>query len=94
MSPTVWSKSYLMQKNRELLGCHICGAHAADLVQEIATSMQARLGVSAISSAVHAHPTSGEVVYGRSNVIPGLTGENAYAICRYIISTGSVGLYL
>ena len=49
-------------KTGELLGCHICGAHAADLVQEIATSMQARLGVSAISSAVHAHPTLGEVV--------------------------------
>ncbi len=49
-------------KTAELLGCHICGAHAADLVQEIATLMQARLGVSAISSAVHAHPTLGEVV--------------------------------
>lgn len=46
----------------ELLGCHICGAHAADLVQEIATTMQAGLKASAISSTVHAHPTLGEVV--------------------------------
>ncbi|WP_300804526.1 FAD-dependent oxidoreductase, partial [uncultured Duncaniella sp.] len=46
----------------ELLGCHICGAHAADLVQEIATAMQAGLKASAISSTVHAHPTLGEVV--------------------------------
>ena len=46
----------------ELLGCHICGAHAADLVQEIATVMTAGLKVSAISEAVHAHPTLTEVV--------------------------------
>lgn len=32
----------------ELLGCHICGAHAADLVQEIATAMQAGLKLSLI----------------------------------------------
>lgn len=46
----------------ELLGCHICGAHAADLVQEIATAMTAGLKASAISEAVHAHPTLTEVV--------------------------------
>lgn len=46
----------------ELLGCHICGAHAADLVQEIATVMTAGLKVSAISEAVHTHPTLTEVV--------------------------------
>lgn len=46
----------------ELLGCHICGAHAADLVQEIATVMTAGLKASAISDAVHAHPTLTEVV--------------------------------
>ncbi|MCM1076600.1 MAG: dihydrolipoyl dehydrogenase [Bacteroides sp.] len=46
----------------ELLGCHICGAHAADLVQEIATAMEAGLKASAITSAVHAHPTLGETI--------------------------------
>ncbi len=46
----------------ELLGCHICGAHAADLVQEVATAMTAGLKASAISTAVHAHPTLTEVV--------------------------------
>lgn len=48
--------------SEEILGCHICGAHAADLIQEIATAMQAGLKVSAISDAVHAHPTLGEIV--------------------------------
>lgn len=49
-------------KTDELLGCHICGAHAADLVQEVATVMTAGLKASAISDAVHAHPTLTEVV--------------------------------
>lgn len=46
----------------EVLGCHICGAHAADLVQEAATAMTAGLKASAISSAIHGHPTLSEVV--------------------------------
>lgn len=45
-----------------ILGCHICGAHAADLIQEVATAMQSGLKGSAISSTVHAHPTLSEVV--------------------------------
>lgn len=46
----------------EILGCHICGAHAADLIQEVATAMESRLPASAIATVVHAHPTLGEVV--------------------------------
>lgn len=45
-----------------LLGCHICGAHAADLVQEAATAITSGLKASAISSAIHGHPTLTEVV--------------------------------
>lgn len=45
-----------------ILGCHICGAHAADLIQEVATAMQSGLKASAISLTVHAHPTLTEVV--------------------------------
>lgn len=46
----------------ELLGCHICGAHAADLVQEIALAMNAHLKASEVIATVHAHPTLTEVV--------------------------------
>lgn len=48
--------------NGTLLGCHICGAHAADLVQEAATLMTAGMPASALSDAVHSHPTLGETV--------------------------------
>ena len=45
-----------------MLGCHICGPHAADLVQEAATVMTAGLPAESIAEAVHAHPTLGETL--------------------------------
>lgn len=60
--PDGLAKVILDADTDEILGCHICGAHAADLVQEIATAMQSGLKASAITSTVHAHPTLGEVV--------------------------------
>lgn len=47
---------------RLVLGCHIVGAHAADIIQEVATVMASGLTVDAITSTVHAHPTLTEVV--------------------------------
>lgn len=58
----------LTDDNGFILGCHILGPHAADLIQEVATLMDAgQLGGEAaalidISNAIHAHPTLGEVV--------------------------------
>lgn len=49
--------------SRKILGCSICGAHAADLIQEVATVMSAGLTVDAITQTIHAHPTLGEVVH-------------------------------
>ena len=45
-----------------ILGCHLFGAHAADLVQEIAALMNQGATVSQLKSIIHAHPTLGEVV--------------------------------
>lgn len=45
-----------------ILGCHICGAHAADLIQEVANAIHSGDIVNVISSTVHAHPTLTEVV--------------------------------
>lgn len=45
-----------------LLGCHICGPHAADLVQEASTVMTAGISASAIFNAIHPHPTLGETL--------------------------------
>lgn len=46
----------------KILGCHILGAHAADLIQEVAALMNKDATVEELRDIVHAHPTLGEVV--------------------------------
>lgn len=48
--------------SRKLLGAHICGPHAADLIQEITVAMVAGCTVDDIKRTIHGHPTLGEVV--------------------------------
>lgn len=47
---------------RRLLGCHIVGPHAADLIQEAAIAIANGLSVDDIAHTIHAHPTLAEVV--------------------------------
>ena len=46
---------------RQIVGCHICGAHAADLIQEVVTAMNAGATVDLLASSIHGHPTLSEV---------------------------------
>ena len=46
----------------KILGCHILGAHAADLIQEVAVLMNKDASVDELKDIIHAHPTLGEVV--------------------------------
>ena len=46
----------------EVLGAHIYGLHAADLIQEVANAVARRQTVDELSSEVHTHPTLSEVV--------------------------------
>ena len=46
----------------EVLGAHIYGLHAADLIQEVANSIARRQCVQDLSREVHTHPTLSEVV--------------------------------
>ena len=45
-----------------LLGCHILGPHAADLVQEVSSLMSAGASLDDLRGAVHIHPALGEVL--------------------------------
>ena len=45
-----------------VLGAHIYGLHAADLVQEVANAISRRQGVVELSREVHTHPTLSEGV--------------------------------
>jgi dihydrolipoamide dehydrogenase len=46
----------------EVLGAHLFGLHAADLIQEIANAVARRQRVGELASEVHTHPTLSEVV--------------------------------
>jgi dihydrolipoamide dehydrogenase len=47
---------------RQIVGCHICGAHAADLIQEVVTAMNAGATVDLLARSIHGHPTLSEVL--------------------------------
>ena len=46
----------------EVLGAHIYGLHAADLIQEVSNALARRQSVVQLASEVHTHPTLSEVV--------------------------------
>ena len=45
-----------------IIGCHILGAHAADLVQEVAALMNRDTTLSQLRDIVHIHPTLSEIL--------------------------------
>lgn len=55
-------KILINSETKQILGTHICGAHAADLIAEIVLAMENNLPIEAIANTVHSHPTLGEVV--------------------------------
>ena len=44
----------------KILGVHIIGAHAADLIHEAALAMQVGATVAQVAEMIHAHPTLAE----------------------------------
>ncbi len=48
------------QKSKDIIGVHIIGAHAADLIHEGALAMQGGLTVTDLADMIHAHPTLSE----------------------------------
>ncbi|KEP64641.1 UNVERIFIED_CONTAM: pyruvate dehydrogenase complex subunit PDH-E3I [Hammondia hammondi] len=46
----------------KILGCHMIGIHASDLIQECATAMTNDISVKDLAFTVHTHPTLSEVV--------------------------------
>ncbi len=56
----------------QVLGAHLVGAHAADLVHEAALAMQVRATASQVADMIHAHPTHAEAVMEASEDVHGL----------------------
>jgi dihydrolipoamide dehydrogenase len=56
------AKIIFRQDNGELLGVHIFGLHASDLIHEAASAIAQRQSVNALANLVHTHPTLSEVL--------------------------------
>lgn len=52
----------LTDSQGHIIGCHVLGAHAADLVQEIAALMNLDTTIGQLREMVHIHPTLGEIL--------------------------------
>lgn len=53
-----------------IIGCHICGPHSADLVQEVSVLMAAGGNVADLRNAVHIHPTLSEILPETADLFP------------------------
>ena len=56
----------------KVLGCSIVGAHATDLIGEVAIAMKAGATVKDIADTVHAHPTLPEIVMEAAEDVHGM----------------------
>ena len=66
------AKVIYRQDTGELLGVHIIGIHASDLIQEAANAIANRESVQNLSFNIHTHPTLSEVLdeaYKRASVV-------------------------
>lgn len=51
-----------LETDGTILGCHVMGAHAADIVQEVAVLMNLGVTVQRLCDIIHIHPTLGEIL--------------------------------
>jgi dihydrolipoamide dehydrogenase len=56
------AKVIFREDNGEVLGVHIIGLHAADLIHEASNAIAQRASVQTLAQCVHAHPTLSEVL--------------------------------
>ncbi len=52
----------IADRDGKLLGCHICGPHASDLIHEAAALVESGAGLDDLRSLVHVHPSLSEVL--------------------------------
>ena len=52
----------LADDNGSIIGCHVYGAHAADIVQEAASLMAMKATIAQLRDIVHIHPTLSEIL--------------------------------
>lgn len=60
--PDGFCKLIIDNERRTILGCHIMGAHASDLIQEVVTMMNLGVTIDDARYIIHAHPTLNEII--------------------------------
>ena len=60
--PDGFCKLIIDNETRTILGCHIMGAHASDLIQEVVTLMNVGVTIDDAKDIIHAHPTLNEII--------------------------------
>lgn len=60
--PDGFCKLIIDNETRAILGCHIMGAHASDLIQEVVTMMNLGVTIDDSKDIIHAHPTLNEII--------------------------------
>ncbi len=55
------AKMIIEKKSKKILGVHIMGAHATDLIAEVTLAMQKGMKADDIADTIHAHPTLSEI---------------------------------
>jgi dihydrolipoamide dehydrogenase len=69
--PAGLAKVVYEQPSGRVLGVHLCGAHATDLIAEGALALSAGLTVAQLAETVHAHPTYAEALYEAAEAAAG-----------------------
>jgi dihydrolipoamide dehydrogenase len=65
------AKLVVNEKNGEILGGHIIGPHAGDLIAEVALAMRHNIPARGILETIHIHPTLSEAVFGAAQAACG-----------------------
>ena len=69
---TLATEGYLkliVDENQMLLGAQVIGAHAEDLIHELALMIETRRPLSSFKSIIHAHPTLSEIIYSALSLV-------------------------
>jgi len=65
------AKLIVNEKSGEILGGHIIGPHAGDLIAEVALAMRHNIPARGILETIHIHPTLSEAVFGAAQAACG-----------------------
>jgi mycothione reductase len=69
MEETGFAKLITEPESGQILGCHIIGPEAAELIQEVINAMDSKTGIAEILNGIHIHPALSELVQAATDKI-------------------------